>query len=218
MSRFILIVAVAAVMASSLAVAGPLDTEEWRDHYYSIRSSMTSALLDSLNPKDLLGNSWNVPPYTALSPLTDSTLLNVSLPANNYLILALGNWKVQSNRKTLVVRIEGVDAASQLQFHKTKCGYATPPPANHFELPVVEYRDTVGVYRASKVFDPQPSWEWIIIKNNGPNNMTLPKVFWTSRCVPRAPSLTTWGLLALVGLLAATAIWVITRRRAGLAT
>jgi hypothetical protein len=215
MSRFVLIAAVVAVMISSPAVAGPLDTEAWRDHYYFTASSLPSD--NMLDPTDLLGDSWNAPPYTALSPLKDSTLLNVSLPANSYLILALGNWKVQSNRKTLVVRIEGVGATSQLQFYKTKCGYATPPPANHFELPVVEYRDTVGVYRASKVFDPQPSWEWIIIKNNGPD-MTLPKVFWTSRCVPRAPSLTTWGLLALVGLLAATAIWVIRKRSTGLAT
>jgi hypothetical protein len=180
---------------------------------------MTTALLDSLNPKDLLGNLWNMPPYTALSPLTADTL-RVSLPGNNYLILALGNRDYPGNRKTLVVRIEGVGAASQLQFYKANFGYETPP-ANRTGGPVVENLDTVGVYRASYVFDPQPDWEWIIIKNNGPT-MTLPKVFWTSSCVvspnpyPRVPSLTTWGLLVLVALLTGTAIWVIRRRKAGL--
>lgn len=220
----VLAVAFTALMASSLAIAGPADTEVWRDHYYFVATTLPAD--NMLNPTDAFGNGWNTPPYVHLqpNPLDSTLLVTQRVPGDGYLVLALGNDNISGNRKTLVVRIEcDSGSVNQLEFFRANYGYATPP-ANSKGWLVADTSDTAGVYHVSYAFDPQPDWEWIIIKNNGSGQVRLPKIFWTSRCVlspdpcPMVPSLTSWGLLSLIGLLAATAVWVILKRRAGLAT
>jgi hypothetical protein len=91
-------------------------------------------------------------------------------------------------------------------------------PNSSFAL-MKETTTTVGankVYHLEYLIIPQPNWEWIRVHNTGTGptgTVTITKTTWNAKCWP-IPSLTPYGLMLLVLLLAGTAAWVIRRRSA----
>jgi hypothetical protein len=77
---------------------------------------------------------------------------------------------------------------------------------------VIEQLYEGGEYKLVIKIKPQPAWEWITIKNPPGSAVVFDKVVIGAEC--RAiPSLTGWGIGALVILLAGTAVWLVRRRR-----
>ncbi len=184
--------------------AGSQEAQGIGDKYYRIQSTTPGA--DTLDFKPTWNGSawvWNTGVLTAGVPAAST-----SLPAGSYLVLAMENFRIADNMKFVTVKIT-YTGTSTLQFqlanNGSKSGVASFGEISSETAPGSPYQ---LIYKIR----PQPDWEWLIIKNTGGNAITMSEVSFGSNC-EHVPSLTTWGLLALVIMLAGTAFFMFKRRR-----
>jgi len=78
--------------------------------------------------------------------------------------------------------------------------------------------DSAGV-EFHVLFQPQPEWELIRVRNNSGGTIALTGAQAERKCsrIDRLPSLTNWGLLVLLALLILSGVIVIRQRRRGVA-
>jgi len=185
-----------------IALAGDMGVDAYKDKFFKI----VTGTPDTVSYKPTWNGTawvWNTATvYTSGLPPA-----NTVIPVNGYLVLAMENIRVQSNVKYLNVRIAFTGTAT-LHTDTVGNGY---PGGSGTGLRLIE-TSAGGVYELLYSIRPQPDWEWVLIKNTGAQPATVSAVVWDSRC-RSVPSLTTWGLLALVLIMAGTAIWVVRRKR-----
>jgi hypothetical protein len=200
------------VMAPYTAIAGPTEADTLNYNYWRIIS--TAPGLTTLDPSGN-GNIWAAPWAKGAPP--GGTVL----PAGQWLVLGRGNLASPNpfKRKIFQARIDVAAGAANLQLTDKHFGYGSLPNTVPKQDLVVKSTGAGLLYELIWQVRPQPQWEWVAIKNNGANPITLASVNWWSTCpwyFGRIPSLTAWGILILVLLLAGTAVWIVRKRKPAL--
>ena len=193
-TKIMILLLAALFVAPSLLFAGESDIAAYKDQYY-----YAGAALGSYDPTSDDPNSatWN-PNFTAGVPQAP-----VVLQANQVLVLAMRNILVKTNKKYLRVHAEYTGPVVQRQSVGFDIGVGG----------VVSETNAAGVYDLTYLVVPQPSWEYVVLRNPGPGTLTVNRATIESNCSP-IPSLTPYGLLLLVLLVAGTSVWVLRRRQA----
>ncbi|MBI5867162.1 MAG: hypothetical protein HZB43_02535 [candidate division Zixibacteria bacterium] len=200
----LLTLAMLVLVVPCTAFAGSQEVEGIGDKYYRIQSTTPGP--DTLNFKPTWNGSawvWNTGVLTAGVPPASTPL-----PAGNYLVLAMENFRIAANMKFVTVKIT-YTGTSTLQFQLANYG-SKNGLASFGEIS--SETASGSPYQLIYKIRPQPDWEWLIIRNTGGSAITMTEVSFGSNC-EYVPSLTTWGLLALVLLLAGTAFFMVKRRR-----
>jgi hypothetical protein len=136
-----------------------------------------------------------------VTPLAGGTL-----PANQKLLLGFEDslgWV----DKWVTIRIKH-DGPQTLAFDSKAAGGLSGSYASE----VIEQLYENGEYKLVIKIHPQPAWEWIAIKNPPGSAVVFDKVWIGAEC-RHIPSLTGWGIGALVILLSGTAVWLVRRRK-----
>jgi len=176
------------------------DVTAYKDRYY-----YAGAPLGSYDPTDddPSATDWNGD-FTAGVP--DAPII---LAPGEVIVLAMRNIRVDANKKLLRAYIEYVgtdDLVLDDVGHGSANGMVSVGGIKEETL-------GTGVYDLKYWIIPQPDWEYVVIRNNGGAPITINKAVIETNCSP-IPSLTPYGIMLLVLLLAGTAVWVMRRRSA----
>ncbi len=146
-------------------------------------------------------------PWVAINPNQSPG----SIGAGSSMWFADTNVYVPGNEKVYTLKLFGTGSSPFTALKDTNAtGYL---PGGFAYAALTTGRDVSGtpaVFTAH--FRPQPAWEKIQIKNTGGSSVAIDSVSGTSDCHP-VPSLTTYGLIALLLLLIGSAVWVMRHRR-----
>ncbi|MEW5923880.1 MAG: hypothetical protein AB1746_07830 [Candidatus Zixiibacteriota bacterium] len=138
-------------------------------------------------------------------PYTGST---INVNSGSSIWIGVENLYVLEARKNLKVTLTG-SALVDLDFDATigydASGVSTGITATLLGAPYIEA--SLAVYNFTYV--PQPEWETIKFTSSG--SVSISGIVVVSSC--RVPSLTQWGIIALVLILIASSIFVVYRRR-----
>jgi hypothetical protein len=124
------------------------------------------------------------------------------------IVLAMRNINIDTNKKLVRVYLEY--AGGTVALAEIACGSADGTPCNG---EVMSETNDGAIYDLKYWIVPQPDWEYFVIENTGGTDVTINKAAISTNCSP-IPSLTPYGLMLLVLLLAGTAVWVMRRRSA----
>jgi hypothetical protein len=204
------------LLSCSLALAGGQEAEMYKDKYYRLVTTPDSA---SYNPTRV-GSAWTWPvTYTGPFPIgADLPLNGTVISSNRYLLLALENLYVSpSFVKELTVTIN-YTGAGPLLLQKASSGINGGTSVGT----KLSETNSGGVYKLIYKIVPQPDWEWVLIKNTGVTSVTLTSVTINSSCreilvAERVPTLTHYGIGALILVLMGVALWLFRKKRLGVA-
>ena len=212
-----LTLAVLTLVAPCVALAGGTETDAYRDKFYRVDAGTGTPDTSKFHP------TWSGTAWVWKTTLPD-TIYKTGLPpaatvipAGKYLVLGMENlWLPSLPIKYLTVRITYSGSGGPLQFQPPNgaVGFGGNHGPSYGEL-ISETTTGSGpwTYELHYKIRPQPDWEWVMIKNSSSTqSITISEVVWDSNC-EYVPSLTAWGILALVLLIAGTALWVMRRRR-----
>jgi hypothetical protein len=164
---------------------------------------------------------WPDPPYTLheyADPVTGEypeawpieTVPIPAIPAGNWMVFGMENLYWPTNIKSVYLVIEYTGGSLDLE--QLGWGYAPGSPSQTLGVTYSSPGKLIVVW----TIDPQPDYEWLLIKNNGVEPAVITKVYFTDECHP-VPSLTQWGIIGLVLLMLAAGAMVIVRRRRAMA-
>lgn len=175
------------------------DVTAYKDQYYYAGSPTVPYEPIDPNPE---ATDWN-PEFTPGMP-TDPVILT----PGDVIVLAMRNINIDTNKKLVRVYLEY--AGGTVALAGNDCGAADGTPCSG---EVMSETNAAGVYDLKYWIVPQPDWEYFVIENTGGTNVTINKATISTNCSP-IPSLTPYGVMLLVLLMAGTAVWVMRRRSA----
>lgn len=158
------------------------------------------------------------PSYPWLEPPWNDFPVPVPVPmvGGDEIAFGMDNLTVKENIKYLYIKVS-YTGAGQLDLEATGSGWVFArggPEVTVDNRPAGE--NAPGYITVTIVYDPQPEWEWLLFKAT--DGLTITDVVFEATCFPMAypsgiPSLTEWGMIALVVLILAAGAMVIIRRR-----
>jgi hypothetical protein len=208
MKRFATLILMGAILlAPCIAMAGATDAATvWPGVYYFGPDQVPATNFDR-NPD----GTWPGIYIGALPPPP------VALANTHVMVIGMDNGRVVTNKKYMTVEFTYTGLPNSLEFiapQDAQMGFPGSSFALMKETDVALPLPAVGrVYHLEYVIVPQPNWEWIRVTNISGGPVTIEKATAHTVCIP-IPSLTPYGLMLLVLLLAGAAIWVMRRRRA----
>gem|GEM_PF-3806919 len=191
MKKLLILLVAAFIVMSMTSFAGDTGEKAFGDVYYKVLPTGQNPVY----PPN--GTNWNLVPGTGI--------VNFSVAVGQDLYIAVENSLVSTNATDLTLKLFGT-ALIQMPFESV---WADPVTTVVAPRGAPYESDTYKSYPYR--FVPQPDWHYFKFYgfSTGPANIT--KIQAVPNCY--VPSLTTYGIAALVLILIASSIFVIYRRR-----
>ena len=196
-----------------IPLAATADKLEYGHNYYRVAPpGLPAAWSPTWNP------ALPPPPGQWVWPLLPGGVYNDGLPpvgtvvgAGQSLLLGRENLAIAGQKKTVTIGISYTPGSGvgPLVLNQANSGFIAGGAAAGA---IVRETNVAGVYTLVYLLQPQPDWEWFLIQNTGTSPVTMNAVAISDYC-NQIPSLTGWGVGALVILLVGTAVWLVRRRK-----